>query len=76
MISASVGMKGETSMIHAKDLFPIALDRIHDHLNRGNASSGNPETKRKGETRKADDRGAIRVKRKERARAKQLTFNL
>jgi hypothetical protein len=41
------------AMIHAKDLFPIALDRIRDHLERGNASSGNPETKRKGETRKA-----------------------
>lgn len=61
-------------MIHAKDLFPKALDRIRDHLERGNPSSDNPETKRK-ETRKADDRGAIRVKRK-RARAKQLTLNL
>ena len=49
-------------MIHAKDLFPIALDRIHDHLERVNDSSENPETKRK-ETRKAGDRGAIRVKR-------------
>ena len=63
-------------MIHAKDLFPLALDRIHDHLNRVNPSSDNPETKRKGETRKADDRGPIRVKRKERTRAKQLTLNL
>jgi len=68
-------------MIHAKDLFPIALDRIHDHLERVNPSSDNPETKRKetrkGETRKASDRGAIRVKRKEkRTRAKQLTLNL
>lgn len=64
-------------MIHASKLFPQALDRIHDHLERVNASSDNPETKRKGETRKAGDRGAIRVKRKEkRARAKQLTFNL
>ena len=62
-------------MIHAKDLFPIALDRIHDHLERVNASSDNPETKRKGETRKAGDRGAIRVKRK-RVGAKQLTLNL
>ena len=62
-------------MIHASQLFPIALDRIHDHLNRVNASSDNPETKRKRETRKAADRGAIRVKRK-RVGAKQLTFNL
>ena len=62
-------------MIHAKDLFPIAMDRIHDHLERVNASSDNPETKRKGETRKAGDRGAIRVKRK-RVGAKQLTLNL
>jgi hypothetical protein len=61
-------------MIHAKDLFPIALDRIHDHLERVNPSSDNPETKRKGE-RKADDRGPIRVKRK-RVGAKQLTLNL
>jgi hypothetical protein len=64
-------------MIHAKDLFPIALDRIRDHLERGNASSGNPETKRKGETRKAGDRGPIRVKRNaKRVGAKQLTLNL
>ena len=62
-------------MIHAKDLFPIALDRIRDHLERVNPSSENPETKRKGETRKADDRGPIRVKRK-RVGAKQLTLNL
>ena len=68
-------------MIHAKDLFPIALDRIHDHLERGNASSGNPETKRKGtrkgETRKAVDRGAIRVKRNaHRVGAKQMELPL
>jgi len=62
-------------MIHASQLFPIALDRIHDHLERGNASSGNPETKRKVETRKADDRGAIRVKRK-RVGAKQMELPL
>ena len=61
-------------MIHASQLFPIALDRIHDHLERVNPSSENPETKRKG-NRKADDRGAIRVKRK-RVGAKQLTLNL
>jgi hypothetical protein len=64
-------------MIHASQLFPIALDRIHDHLERGNASSENPETKRKVETRKADDRGPIRVKRNaHRVGAKQLTLNL
>ena len=64
-------------MIHAKDLFPIALDRIHDHLNRVNDSSGNPETKRKGETRKAGDRGAIRVKRNaKRVGAKQMELPL
>ena len=62
-------------MIHASQLFPIAMDRIHDHLERVNPSSDNPETKRKGETRKAGDRGAIRVKRK-RVGAKQLTLNL
>ena len=62
-------------MIHASQLFPIALDRIHDHLNRVNASSGNPETKRKGETRKAGGRETARVKRK-RVGAKQLTLNL
>ena len=61
-------------MIHASQLFPIALDRIHDHLERVNPSSGNPETKRKVE-RKADDRGAIRVKRK-RVGAKQMELPL
>jgi len=49
-------------MIHASQLFPIALDRIHDHLERVNASSGNPETKRKVE-RKAGGRETARVKR-------------
>ena len=63
-------------MIHASKLFPIALDRIHDHLERVNPSSENPETKRKVE-RKADDRGPIRVKRNaHRVGAKQLTLNL
>ena len=61
-------------MIHASQLFPIALDRIHDHLERGNPSSDNPETKRK-ETRKADDRGPIRVKRK-RVGARQMELPL
>ena len=64
-------------MIHASQLFPIALDRIHDHLNRGNDSSENPETKRKGETRKAGDRGAIRVKRNaKRVGVKQMELPL
>jgi len=62
-------------MIHASQLFPLALDRIHDHLERVNASSENPETKRKGETRKAGDRGAIRVKRK-RVGAEQMELPL
>jgi len=62
-------------MIHASQLFPIALDRIRDHLERVNASSENPETKRKGETRKAGDRGAIRVKR-ERVGARQMELPL
>lgn len=62
-------------MIHAKDLFPIALDRIHDHLKRGNPSSDNPETKRKGETRKAGGRETARVKRK-RVGARQMELPL
>lgn len=61
-------------MIHASQLFPLALDRIHDHLERGNASSGNPETKRKGE-RKAGGRETARVKRK-RVGAKQMELPL
>ena len=64
-------------MIHAKDLFPIAMDRIRDHLERVNDSSGNPETKRRGETRKAGGRETARVKRNaHRVGAKQLTLNL
>ena len=64
-------------MIHASQLFPIALDRIRDHLERVNASSDNPETKRKGETRKADDRGPIRVKRNaKRVGARQMELPL
>ena len=75
-------------MIHAKDLFPIALDRIHDLMERGHASrtpkaqalldafdEGEKRGKRGG--RKANDRGAIRVKRNaERVGAKQMEFNL
>ena len=63
-------------MIHASKLFPKALDRIHDHLERVNDSSENPETKRK-ETRKAGDRGAIRVKRNaKRVGAEQMELPL
>jgi len=66
-------------MIHAKDLFPIALDRIHDHLKLGNHCSDNPETKRKGETRKgerkAGGRETARVKRK-RVGARQMELPL
>ena len=63
-------------MIHASKLFPKALDRIHDHLERVNDSSENPETKRKVK-RKAGDRGPIRVKRNAKCVvAKQLTLNL
>ena len=75
-------------MIHASKLFPQALDRIHDQIERNHTShtakaralmdafdEGEKRGKREG--RKAADREAIRVKRKEkRARAKQLTFNL
>ena len=64
-------------MIHASQLFPIALDRIRDHLERVNPSSENPETKRKVETRKAVDRGAIRVKRNaKRVGARQMELPL
>ena len=60
-------------MIHASKLFPIAMDRIRDHLERGHANrtpkaqalldafdEGEKRGKRSG--RKANDRGAIRVK--------------
>ena len=72
-------------MIHASKLFPIALDRIHDQIERGHATQTakaralldafdeGERGKRGG--RKAADREAIRVKRKEK-RARQLTFNL
>ena len=67
-------------MIHAKDLFPIALDRIRDHLERVNPNSDNPETKRKetrkGE-RKAGGRETARVKRNaKRVGAKQMELPL
>jgi hypothetical protein len=76
-------------MIHAKDLFPIALDRIHDHLERGHASrtpkaqallDAFDEGERKGGKRggrKASVRGANRDKRNaERVGARQMEFNL
>ena len=73
-------------MIHAKDLFPLAMDRIRDHLERGHATQtakaqalldAFDEGERKGgkRGRKANDRGAIRVK-SERVGANQLTLNL
>ncbi len=72
-------------MIHASQLFPIALDRIHDHLERGHANrtkaqalldafeEGEKRGKRGG--RKASDRETIRVKRNA-ERARQMEFNL
>ena len=75
-------------MIHASKLFPLALDRIHDQIERNHTSQtakaralmdafDEGEKRGKREGRKAADREAIRVKRKEkRAREKQLTFNL
>ena len=72
-------------MIHAKDLFPLAMDRIRDHLERGHTQTAKAralldafdEGEGKGgkrEGRKASDRGAIRVKEK-RARQALLQFN-
>ena len=76
-------------MIHAKDLFPLALDRIHDHLEHGHANrtpkaqallDAFEEGERKGGKRGgrgANDREAIRDKRNaERVGAKQMEFNL
>tara|TARA_Y100001972_G_scaffold19101_1_gene21857 strand:- start:113 stop:343 length:231 start_codon:yes stop_codon:yes gene_type:complete len=75
-------------MIHASKLFPIAMDRIRDQIERGHATQtakaralldafDEGEKRGKRSVRNAADRGAIRVKRKEkRARAKQLTLNL
>jgi len=74
-------------MIHASKLFPLALDRIHDHLERGHATQTakaralldafdeGERGKRGG--RGASVRGANRDKRKEKsARARQMEFNL
>ena len=74
-------------MIHAKDLFPLAMDRIHDQIERGHTQTAKAralldafeEGERKGGKRggrKANDRGAIRVKRKRETRARQMEFNL
>ena len=75
-------------MIHASKLFPIAMDRIRDQIKRGHTSQtakaralmdafDEGEKRGKRSVRNATDRGAIRVKRKEkRARARQLTLNL
>ena len=58
-------------MIHANKLFPLALKQALDEGERARIA------REKREKRKTVDRGAIRVKRKEkRARAKQLTLNL
>ena len=79
-------MRKGNQMIHAKDLFPIALDRIHDLLDRDEASrtskaqalldafeEGEKRGKRRG--RKANVRGANRVK-SERVGAKQMELGL
>tara|TARA_Y100000114_G_scaffold139640_1_gene143834 strand:+ start:100 stop:324 length:225 start_codon:yes stop_codon:yes gene_type:complete len=74
-------------MIHAKDLFPIALDRIHDHMEHGHATrtlkaqallDAFEEGERKRGKRGgpgANVRGAIRVK-SERVGAKQMELGL
>ena len=75
-------------MIHASKLFPIALDRIHDLMERGHANrtakaqalldafeEGERNHGKRG--RKANDRDAIRDKSNaERVGAKQMEFNL
>ena len=74
-------------MIHASKLFPLALDRIHDQIERNHTSQtakaralmdafDEGEKRGKREGRKASDREAIRVKRKEkRARQALIQFN-
>ena len=75
-------------MIHAKDLFPLAMDRIHDQIERGHATQTakaramldafeeGERGKRWG--RKAGVREANRVKRnaERETRAQQMEFNL
>lgn len=76
-------------MIHASQLFPLAMDRIRDHLERGHASrtpkaqallDAFDEGERKGGKRGGRGtsvRGANRVKRNaERVGARQMEFNL
>jgi len=75
-------------MIHASQLFPIAMDRIRDHLERGHATQtakaralldAFDEGERKGAKRrgrKANVREANRDKRKRETRARQMEFNL
>ena len=76
-------------MIHAKELFPIALDRIHDLMERGHANRTAKaqallDAFEEGERNRgkrggpgANVRGANRVKRSaERVGAKQMEFNL
>ena len=74
-------------MIHASKLFPLAMDRIHDLMERGHANrtakaqallDAFEEGERKRGKRGgpgAGVRGAIRVK-SERVGAKQMEFNL
>ena len=57
-------------MIHASKLFPQALKEAFEEGERAR------KAREKRDKRKADDRGPISAKRKERARAKQLTLNL
>ena len=56
-------------MIHASKLFPQALKEAFEQGEKARKA-------REKRERKASDRGTIRVKRKERTRAKQLTLNL
>lgn len=76
-------------MIHASKLFPIALDRIHDLMERGHASrtpkaqallDAFDEGERKGGKRRGRGtsvRGANRVKRNaERVGARQMELGL
>ena len=76
-------------MIHASKLFPLALDRIHDHLERHATQTAKAralldafdEGERKGgkrRGRRANDREAIRVKRnaERETRARQMELPL
>ena len=56
-------------MIHASKLFPQALKEAFEQGERA-------RKERERKERHPDDRGTISAKRKERARAKQLTLNL